>query len=119
MIRAAILSCGPSLSLYDPSAHTADIRIGINRVAAMHLCDWWAALDLPLIREIRHAIKGAPSLFSRADYQARTDATATVENLSAWCPDIAAIAQYTCPAAIVFAGFLGAVKLRSTDATWG
>lgn len=40
----AILSSGPSLRLFDPSERF-DLRIGVNRAATVHACDWWSVGD--------------------------------------------------------------------------
>lgn len=42
--RIAILSSGPSIRLYDPSERF-DLRIGVNRAATIHACDWWSVGD--------------------------------------------------------------------------
>lgn len=42
--RIAILSSGPSLLKFDPSERF-DLRIGVNRAATVHACDWWVAGD--------------------------------------------------------------------------
>jgi hypothetical protein len=42
-MNIALLSCGPSLSLYEPGAH--DIRIGVNRAVRWWACEWWVFGD--------------------------------------------------------------------------
>lgn len=119
---AAILS--PGLSLMKLSAlPPCDLSIAINIAATMFAADWWATLDLPFIQEKARSVKGFPKLFTREEYQRATNADGTVEQLAQWCGEIRELALYTAPAAIVFAGFLGARRIDcygcDMAGTWG
>lgn len=62
-MRAALLSCGPSLAAYQPDDRHAWV-IGVNRAATAHRCDWWSAMDAPLIVEHRAWLIGDPLLWT-------------------------------------------------------
>jgi hypothetical protein len=44
-MKVTLLSCGPSLSMYDPQKDDNDLVVAVNRAAEAYPCDWWAMLD--------------------------------------------------------------------------
>lgn len=108
-MRVVVLSPGPSLAKLK-AVPPADVVIGINRAAFVFECDWWAVLDSPFIREARPKIVGKPHLFTRAEYRPKYPDwhSRSVEGLAGYCPNIHELAVFTAPAALIFAGWLGA-----------
>jgi hypothetical protein len=105
----ALLCPGPSLAKLK-CLPLADVTISINRAAFTFESDWWASLDSPLIREGRPKLVGKPHLFTRAEYQPKYPDwhSRSVESLNAFCPFVLDLAAFTVPAALIFAGWLGA-----------
>lgn len=66
MTAAALLCPGPGLSRLDASrlAEYATV-VGVNRAATAFRCDWWAALDYPMLRDWQDAVIGSPKLLTR------------------------------------------------------
>lgn len=44
-MRVALLSCGPSVRLYEKCGHEYDAIIGINNIVAKYETDWWCFGD--------------------------------------------------------------------------
>lgn len=63
-MRAALLSCGPSLTRYLPNPNVYLWVVGVNRAATAHRCDWWSAMDSPFIREHADKVVGDPLLWT-------------------------------------------------------
>ena len=59
-MKVTLLSCGPSLNLYDPGKDENELVVAVNRAAEYAPCDWWAMLDKETIlftaREVRKGI---------------------------------------------------------------
>lgn len=82
----------------------------MNRAAYVYEADWWAALDLPVIRAGLPQLVGSPHLFTREEYERRYPdwPSATVEQVQDFCPFMRELAMFTVPATLVFAAWLGA-----------
>lgn len=114
---AAIISPGPSLAAFP--VIEADVRIAINRAILLRPAEWWACLDLPLLREIPQGAK----VFTRAEYSKKVSASRTVESLRDFCPIIDRLSMFTVPSAIILAGWLvsgtggGSINIFGCDMT--
>lgn len=102
------------------------LTIGVNRAAIAYGCDWWAALDSPLILDPACTPAGSPSLFTSRETAARL-----ARNLRHWAYG-ATVAEdvfpgeslpgnwtlFTAPAALILAAHLGATRIDVYGADW-
>lgn len=117
-MRAAVLSCGPSLARLDPGRVVGyDLALGINGAAERHPCDWWVAGDDETIRRFRGQARGLFAMQLALDRLHRTNESHLVEpyEIRVWdATEIAALSPprgwntWSATAAVVFAASLGA-----------
>lgn len=127
----AILSSGPSLLKFDPSERF-DLRIGVNRAATVHACDWWVAGDEQAIwrhtkdpdAERQGLVIGHPGVFTLSPAWAAVmhGDRALFDSFREWLNWDSDKPRALCPptewdcwsagAAIVLAAYLGATELH-------
>lgn len=65
-MKIALLSCGPSLRLWEAACHRDhDIVVGVNRAVARFACDWWSVGDAEGFAAVRPI--GSPHIWTHAD----------------------------------------------------
>lgn len=118
-MHVTVLCPGPSL--VRTFAGFGGLTIGVNRAAIAYGCDWWAALDSPLIIDGEQP-SGSPRLFTSRETFDRL-----VRNRSPWADRMGAVADdllppewriFTAPAALALAAYLGATRIDVYGADW-
>ena len=109
-MRATILCPGPSLSAYKPEDR-GPMVLAVNRAALAHACDWWVALDYPMIRD--NVAKVDAAIVTRRqthiDLKGRIDARRVVhtEDIGATIDPALGWTTYSHTSAIAFAYWYG------------
>lgn len=123
-MNVALLCPGPSLSLFD-GEHEGPI-VAVNRAALRHRCDFWAAMDFPLIERIGADVLGSPMLLTSQETISEMTKRGIgwrgdvgfARDLSSYCPSSLEWDLFTAPTALVFAGFIGATRIDIWGMDW-
>lgn len=121
---ATILCPGESLALCDPKPD--HLTIGVNRAALAHRCDWWAAMDYPMVRDHCHTVH-AQNLLSRKQTIEDTRRKGWVNGF-AEVVEIESVQAQFCPpgfeprltasCALLFAAKCGCTTIKVYGADW-
>ena len=121
---AHLLCPGPSLSVYR-QPEPRPLTIAVNRAALAYECDWWAAVDYPMVKHNRRHVLGAPALCSaRQQFEKFREQHGCCIEDGLWpkwrMPGInpTAYSLYSFSAAMVLALQLGATRLEVFGADW-
>jgi len=116
-LRIALLSCGPSLSLYRPDNHAT--IIGVNTAATAYRCDWWSAGDDWTVETYKPI--GMPHIYTlKVSYDRleskmpqlwRERQVLAFETLAEKYGASSHFCDYSCPASLMLAVDLGATSV--------